>query len=277
MYARWRSEELYLDLCLKIGEENIYVHKSLICENSELVAMLNRRNSINSWPPIHTIELILPDNLLTEDIKAAINYIYNKNQGEDLVSTLYGLIYLLVPDKIIVSLISSVIWKDGNGLSVLNNKNKHCLEYIIENRPTMKSKILQYFGKQLDYPIPQDLDVFGTAILSKKPISQMFYFAKFERKTLVEFCGINWIITNSSIACPEGGNIIKIYVDETCEVVEPIKLRVTIRIYTLEDKIREKRETDIVNPQEYKRYRDSNLSFVYDHDNSRISLLMEKK
>jgi len=193
------------------------------------------------------------------------------------VSTLYGLTYLLVPDKIIVSLISSVIYKDNNRLSLLHNKHKHCLEYIIENRPTMKNKILQYFGKQLDYPIPKDLDIFGTPIPAKKPISQMFYFTKLERKTTVEFCGINWIISNSSIACPEGGNIIKIYVDETCQVIDPIKLRVTVRIYTLEDKIREKREVDIVNPQEYKRCRDSNLTFVYDHDTSRISLLMEKK
>jgi len=94
IYYELRRENKYFDLCLLVDDKPIYCHKLIVCENSELVEMLLRRefdfvheaidrptalvmnfNQQKIWPPINTIKLTLPDNINFDAIDNAINFL----------------------------------------------------------------------------------------------------------------------------------------------------------------------------------------------------------
>ena len=179
MYSKWRKEEKYFDLCINIDDQNFFVHKSLICEQSEFISMLHRHlteTSGSSWPPINTISVNLPDELGVEDIKSAIDFIYDKTTSNTL-STILGLTYLLAPVDIIIDLVRKNLCK-----CLDDERSKYCVSYLIENHGASMPHLLQFFGMDSECLIPDELSVFGKEILPigknlSNPIeSKMFYF-----------------------------------------------------------------------------------------------------
>lgn len=288
MYSKWRKEKKYFDLCINIQDEKIFVHKSLICEQSEFVSMLHRRlteASVTQWPPINTIFLDIPDNLKVEDIKSAIDFIYDKNVT-DTLSAVLGLTYLLAPPDVMIDLVKKNLCK-----SLDDERSKDCVHYIIENYGSSMPYLLPFFGVDSDCVIPEELTVFGKEIkplgenLSIPMESGMFYFKDEKRKESFEFAGVKWCIHKFTIGiCSwDRETVYKIYVDNECEATEPVKIRATMYIFRLNGKQLMETNIETVIPQKFKvrimakEYSSNKLTFsCSEDDKTRVSLLMEK-
>lgn len=58
-----------------------------------------------AWSPVHTVSMELPDNIVFEDIRSAIDFIYKTDNSIDPLSCIYGLTYLLAEGDVIIKLI----------------------------------------------------------------------------------------------------------------------------------------------------------------------------
>lgn len=283
MYSEWRKQQKYFDLCINVGDENIFVHKSLICEKSEFIVMLLVEKP---WPPVNFISLKLPEEVHTEDIKSAIDFLYDKTTSNPF-SAITGMKYLLVSVDVFIKIIKKYFSK-----TIDEQNYKQCINNLIETHSQLVPHVLPFFGVDLECAIPDELIVFGREIkpTGKKAFlpateSKMFYFRDINRRSeSFEFCGLIWSIYNFTINpyTFDKEMLCKIYVHEECEAVEKIKIRATMCVFGLGMKPLIETKTEVVDPQNFKRkimsknFLCNKLTFSsIDHD-IRASLLMEK-
>lgn len=111
----------------------------------------------------------------------------------------------------------------------------------------------------------------------------MFHFKNVKDGANFEFCGIQWYLREIHLPdsfCDE--HMIKIHVHDDCDAIEPIKVKITGRIFiwiTHHQKKHQKRTSIHRNPNNgymINNYSPNPLSFDYYGTPIRISLLMQR-
>lgn len=233
MFSDFRKASKYYDLCLIVNDEKIYVHKGVICEKSEFISKLCN-SSFEEWPPINNLIIKLPDEITTDNLKHGIDYLYG-DIVVDYQSAIKGLLFMYVKKEIIIDF----IWK-----------------YLMDGNPTefpseMES-IINVYGNNLPYVIDCFNNNWGCELPSDPNAleSKIFYFDRVKRSQDFEFCGIKFNLVKFWYDRCE--HFCKIYVDNSCEVTEPIKIRATFAAYYLDRERSVSTEIETVDPQNFK-------------------------
>lgn len=287
MYSSLRKDKKYFDLKIIVDAEDIFVHKGVICEKSEFISMLYTRKIEEigkEWPPVSHLVINLPDNITIDNFKSAIDYLYDGKFKGDTYSCLVTLFYFMVSNETIMHFIEKFIYKKWD-----EDISKECIRYIIDNHNVSFPGMLKFFGVELGYSIPENVEAHGKDFVKtfQQPAieSKMFHF-KDSKKSFSKFTfsGIDWIVKQVEVSSSFGPSdfIYKIYVHEDCASTEKIHIRATMFVYNLNGKVTKGTSKEKVDPQKFKvsymvkNYAANKLCFDYFHKINRVSLLMEK-
>ena len=242
MFKDLREKSKYFDLRLEINGEYIYVHKAIAIEKSGLLSLLYQElqeKSLLQWPPINTIEINLSDNTTVDNLKCAIDFLYDTEQKiSELYSTIKGLNYLDVPAPIIVKL------AENNFVGAHAADIKLCLERLSIKYRAEVTNITKYFAPELRDHIPK-IKGFGGLIVPTKvesgicPIeSKIFHFNKSEDLFRNFECfGFHWKLDYNSDIIQRGDKRCKcsLFICDGKEFsgTEYITIRATIYMYWL--------------------------------------------
>ncbi|KAL9647039.1 hypothetical protein ABK040_016514 [Willaertia magna] len=192
----WKQQGQYFNLKLIIKDNHqhynehnqiIKVHKEIVCEKSSFLKMiLNREQEKQKeeWPPIHTLEINLPENLSFEMFNYGIDYLYtneiqsikennkenvkeeikeeikeeSKEEKNDLIEFLYCLLYLSVDNKVIFETLAKLLPND----KPLEQLHVNLIELLIDQKGYCKEILNLYcfYGMELQQylPLPNNLN-----------------------------------------------------------------------------------------------------------------------
>jgi hypothetical protein len=285
----------YCDLLINFKTTSIKVHKVIVCEKFSLIKILTEQ-SVQEWPPVHTITLDLPD-VTESSFSDAIQYIYTEKPNDDIFLLIKALIFLECDMTDILKLTRKSLKNEGRADLLL---------YIIELYPD--SPFLNFYGHEFNIsPIdqqimfglkPEDLLIekyntrrrFPPYIVAKQ--KKWFHFDSFlsGQSQEIKAFGLDWCIDRFLFNFGYGDkcDFVKIYINESYESPpgkNSYNIRANFIIYSLkrDPKIEIVMEDELV-PHEYKatymrRHHVSNTlgfnMYKYDEKMIRISLLME--
>ena len=109
---KYKTDGKYFDLCIHVDTAEIYCHRLLVCEQSSFIAMLVQRAQTTKWPPVSDITLSLPNNFEAEDVRLAIDILYDNNTTiptDRGITTLLCMNYLLLSDRLIWTTLSKLL------------------------------------------------------------------------------------------------------------------------------------------------------------------------
>lgn len=136
---KYRKENKYFDLKIILIKDDIerdlYAHKIIVCERSDFISMLIRRQqeqSKSNWPPVHTIRLILPSQIEIDDMSDCIDILYNEKCDISIdraLGVIYGLDYLSAQPNIILNKIIELLPSNR----ILNEQEINLLIQVLTN------------------------------------------------------------------------------------------------------------------------------------------------
>jgi hypothetical protein len=196
-----KLNDKYLDLCLFVCRQPhdyiykpIYVHKIFLCQKSQLINTLylneekNRNNGIG-WSPVHSLEIILPNNITYEAFIAALNLLYELSIDNeiDIVEVIDALVFLSVSHRLILKVLKKNIPIDtkltdkqikviNHVIDLMDNDSKPSLDINKEqNTLNPLNPLSRFYGIELlDKASPDEEDALFGYDMSQSWIKQCY-------------------------------------------------------------------------------------------------------
>jgi len=228
-FYKYKLENKYTDLLIRINDHDIHVHKILICEKSPYIKNALKYNYNN------IINLTLPDDTSLESFNVAINFIYGHYTKTNNVTFVVNTFHFLGINKsYILNYLTETI--PINKELSLDHKNA-----IIN---TQDENLVKFYGVELlnDVEIHEDEFIFGR---SNKMIdyfnsiddnnfdldnSEWHYFTGFEHDDDKEFnaLGYKWSIFRQTLCYEEKYDSIVLELKEESKA----KFRIVLILFT---------------------------------------------